>query len=333
MRPPFYITERPADQSRALLRAAGIPSARAGSAGRRALPAHLAALRDRLRPAHSPGRLLAVRRCTGGCLPAAVACRWASCMRSAQRGWRRKPPHCPQPSLPSAGAHRPGKAGVLDRPVAATCIRLGCCLMASIPIGWCWCGRPKTSTRSPPWRSRCGKASPLRWWARWGHSTALPRAGCSLPACVTAPPASCCAAGHMATETADREANVAVTRWHLTPMPSAKDGKEPGLPRWHVALTHARGGRPGEWIMEASDDATHPLRVVAALADHAPEPQRAPSRRIGRWSPSRPSRGVRHLAAVGEAGEAQGLSSGPDADRCAGRLPGAGADRCRPGGR
>ena len=77
--------------------------------------------------------------------------------------------------------------------------------------------------------------------------------------------------GHKAV---DREATVAVTRWHLTPMPSVKDGKEPGLPRWHVALTHARGGRPGEWIMEASDDATHPLRVVAALADHAPEPQR-----------------------------------------------------------
>jgi protein ImuA len=74
--------------------------------------------------------------------------------------------------------------------------------------------------------------------------------------------------------TMDREASVAVTRWLLTPMPSAKDGKDPGLPRWHVALTHARGGRPGEWIMEASDDATHPLRVVAALADHAPEPQR-----------------------------------------------------------
>jgi protein ImuA len=74
--------------------------------------------------------------------------------------------------------------------------------------------------------------------------------------------------------TADREASVAVTRWHLTPMPSAKEIREPGLPRWHVALTHARGGRAGEWIMEASDGATHPLRVVAALADHAAEPQR-----------------------------------------------------------
>jgi protein ImuA len=72
----------------------------------------------------------------------------------------------------------------------------------------------------------------------------------------------------------DREATVAVTRWLIAPVPSARDGKEPGLPRWHVALTHARGGRPGEWIMEASADATHPLRVVAALADHAPDPQR-----------------------------------------------------------
>jgi len=75
--------------------------------------------------------------------------------------------------------------------------------------------------------------------------------------------------------TADREASVAVTRWLLTPVPSAKEGKAPGRPRWHVALTHARGGRPGEWIMEVSDDATHPLRVVAALADHAPEPRHA----------------------------------------------------------
>jgi protein ImuA len=74
--------------------------------------------------------------------------------------------------------------------------------------------------------------------------------------------------------TMDRETSVAVTRWHLTPMPSVKDGKDPGLPRWHVALTHARGGRPSEWIMEASDDATHPLRVAAALADHAAESQR-----------------------------------------------------------
>jgi len=74
--------------------------------------------------------------------------------------------------------------------------------------------------------------------------------------------------------TTDRETSVAVTRWHLTPVPSEKDGKDPGLPRWHVALTHARGGRPGEWIMEASDDATHPLRVVTELADYAAEPQR-----------------------------------------------------------
>ena len=91
--------------------------------------------------------------------------------------------------------------------------------------------------------------------------------------------------GHKA---ADWETSVAVTRWHLTPMPSLKDGKEPGLPRWHVALTHARGGRPGEWIMEASDDATHPLRVVAALADVAipPAMQAAIVTHAGKWQKS-----------------------------------------------
>jgi len=81
---------------------------------------------------------------------------------------------------------------------------------------------------------------------------------------------------------ADRDASAAVTRWRLAAVPSQREGREPGRPRWHVALTHARGGRPGAWIMEVeevSDDATHPLRVVAALADHAPVPDRA--RRAG----------------------------------------------------
>jgi len=72
----------------------------------------------------------------------------------------------------------------------------------------------------------------------------------------------------------ERDASAAVTRWHLISVPSVRNDKEPGLPRWHVALTHARGGRPGEWIMEAADDAAHPIRVVAALADHASESQR-----------------------------------------------------------
>jgi protein ImuA len=45
-------------------------------------------------------------------------------------------------------------------------------------------------------------------------------------------------------------------------------GEEGGLgpPRWRVALTRCRGGRPGCWILEMSDGA-YPLRVVAALGD------------------------------------------------------------------
>jgi protein ImuB len=109
---------------------------------------------------------------------------------------------------------------------------------------------------------------------------------------------------------ADRETSVAVTRWHLTPLPSVKNGKESGLPRWHVALTHARGGRLGEWIMEVSDDATHPLRVVAALADHTLTRSGIPSSQDRPLITVEAIRGVRHLIAVGEAGEAQGLRAG-----------------------
>lgn len=77
--------------------------------------------------------------------------------------------------------------------------------------------------------------------------------------------------------TEDREASLAATRWRLAPVPSEREGREPGPPRWHLALTQARGGRPGEWIVEAAgggEDAAHPVRVVAALADPAPEADR-----------------------------------------------------------
>src|ERR1700722_12486819 len=57
MRPSFYIPEHPADESPA---ASVVGSIRPGRLSRPpALPAHLAALRDRLRPAKPPG----------GCLP------------------------------------------------------------------------------------------------------------------------------------------------------------------------------------------------------------------------------------------------------------------------
>ena len=76
----------------------------------------------------------------------------------------------------------------------------------------------------------------------------------------------------------EREATSVATRWQLSAVPSQSDWREPGAPRWRLELTHARGGRPGGWIVEPtlkdSDDenraSPHPLRVVAELADHAP---------------------------------------------------------------
>jgi protein ImuA len=67
--------------------------------------------------------------------------------------------------------------------------------------------------------------------------------------------------------------STAVTRWQLAAAPSYQQRHGPpgsswGAPRWTVTLAHARGGRPGEWIMEASKDAPLGLRVVAPLADH-----------------------------------------------------------------
>ncbi|MBO0710299.1 MAG: hypothetical protein J2P47_03350 [Acetobacteraceae bacterium] len=85
----------------------------------------------------------------------------------------------------------------------------------------------------------------------------------------------------------DREATVVATRWTLAPAPSqaAHQGPqfacelgarhEPGPPRWRVALTHARGGRGGEWILELPtevDGAPLAFRVVAELADDAAAP-------------------------------------------------------------
>jgi protein ImuA len=61
----------------------------------------------------------------------------------------------------------------------------------------------------------------------------------------------------------------AVTRWQLATVPSQSRPRELGPPRWIVTLTHARGGRPGEWIMEVCNDAPLGLRMVATLADHS----------------------------------------------------------------
>ena len=72
---------------------------------------------------------------------------------------------------------------------------------------------------------------------------------------------------------ADRRelSSAAATRWTITPSPSEPAPGQPGLgaPRWRVRLERCRGGRTGEWILEAreEDDAPHPFRLVAELAD------------------------------------------------------------------
>jgi protein ImuA len=75
--------------------------------------------------------------------------------------------------------------------------------------------------------------------------------------------------------------SAAATRWTVAPAPSEPAPGEPGLgaPRWRVRLERCRGGRTGEWILEAreEDDAPHPFRLVAELADRdvaAEEPVR-----------------------------------------------------------
>ncbi len=68
------------------------------------------------------------------------------------------------------------------------------------------------------------------------------------------------------------EAPSAVTRWRIGGVPSAGPFAPP---RWRLALVHARGGVPGEWIVEAGErDAADPVRVVAELADPAAAAQR-----------------------------------------------------------
>ena len=81
---------------------------------------------------------------------------------------------------------------------------------------------------------------------------------------------------HGVRQNARPEGNAAATRWRLHPEPSPVEpigAEKPGPPRWRVELLHARGGRPGAWIMEQGNFAdaatTHPLRVVAVLADHS----------------------------------------------------------------
>ena len=68
-----------------------------------------------------------------------------------------------------------------------------------------------------------------------------------------------------------RTGSAAATRWGIAPAPSEPVPGEPGLgaPCWRVRLERCRGGRNGAWILQAweDDDAAHPFRLVADLAD------------------------------------------------------------------
>ncbi len=68
------------------------------------------------------------------------------------------------------------------------------------------------------------------------------------------------------------DAAAASTRWRIAAAPSLPQGRGPGPVRWQVDLTHARGGRPGAWLMQlepGEHDAPPALRVVAGVADAA----------------------------------------------------------------
>jgi protein ImuA len=67
----------------------------------------------------------------------------------------------------------------------------------------------------------------------------------------------------------DHEPSAAVSRWRVAAMPGARDRFGLfGEPRWRVTLEYAKGGRPGEWVVEWNHAALR-LRLPAVLADRA----------------------------------------------------------------
>ncbi|TAJ71115.1 MAG: protein imuA [Phenylobacterium sp.] len=82
--------------------------------------------------------------------------------------------------------------------------------------------------------------------------------------------------------------SVSATRWRIASAPSEPPAGEFGLgaPRFRVALERCRGGRSGEWILEAdraysweAGDVAHPLRLVADLGDRELAPAQPAVRR------------------------------------------------------
>jgi protein ImuA len=90
------------------------------------------------------------------------------------------------------------------------------------------------------------------------------------------------------TAKAEAAGSVTASRWRVASAPSEPQAGEFGLgaPRFHVALERCRGGRTGEWILEAqaaysweAGDVAHPLRLVADLGDRELAPAEPRERR------------------------------------------------------
>lgn len=87
---------------------------------------------------------------------------------------------------------------------------------------------------------------------------------------------------------AEAAGSVAATRWRVAGAPSEPSADEFGLgdPRFAVTLERSRGGRSGQWILEATHaysweagDVAHPLRLVADLGDRELAPAQPATRR------------------------------------------------------
>lgn len=78
----------------------------------------------------------------------------------------------------------------------------------------------------------------------------------------------------------ETEANACVTRWRITPLPSATTDNLPGVghPRWRVHLQKVRAGRPGVWQLEWTREGFRHVPFltasVAAAVEGLPQKQK-----------------------------------------------------------
>lgn len=76
----------------------------------------------------------------------------------------------------------------------------------------------------------------------------------------------------------DASVSAAETRWRIAAVPGAADpfvASVPGNPRWQVELTRCRGGRPGSWIVEWSNE-THRFSLAEQFSYRSPQVADAP---------------------------------------------------------